>query len=212
MFTFRLGRIGVASTGHLLHRPVPVPVRGAGCNGSAARASHDDDRARRARRRPGWRAAEARQTPDRRTLRGREADVSDTAHPRGPRSRRGRRTGLRRATDRAPAVVEPAPDLALLARPDGDRRRGRLVRDQPPRVRRPSVPKDQVGTSMFVHRHRRRRSSGSSSSPPSATISDYTVSKWGRRKPFIVFGSLFDVAFRMGIATGQLPARPRPPS
>ena len=39
------------------------------------------------------------------------------------------------------------------------------------------------------------RSSRSSSSRPSAGISDYAVTKWGRRKPFIVFGSLLDVVF-----------------
>jgi MFS family permease len=36
--------------------------------------------------------------------------------------------------------------------------------------------------------------------PTVGTISDYAVTRWGRRKPFIVFGSLLDVVFLIGIA------------
>ena len=36
--------------------------------------------------------------------------------------------------------------------------------------------------------------------PTVGSISDYTVSRWGRRKPFIVIGSLLDVVFLLGIA------------
>ncbi len=36
--------------------------------------------------------------------------------------------------------------------------------------------------------------------PTVGVISDYTVTKWGRRKPYIVIGSLFDVVFLAGIA------------
>jgi MFS family permease len=36
--------------------------------------------------------------------------------------------------------------------------------------------------------------------PTVGSISDYTVSRWGRRKPYIVFGSLLDVVFLIGIA------------
>ncbi len=36
--------------------------------------------------------------------------------------------------------------------------------------------------------------------PTVGAISDYTVSRWGRRKPFIVFGSLLDLVFLAGIA------------
>lgn len=36
--------------------------------------------------------------------------------------------------------------------------------------------------------------------PTVGAISDYAVTKWGRRKPFIVFGSLLDVVFLLGIA------------
>lgn len=36
--------------------------------------------------------------------------------------------------------------------------------------------------------------------PTVGSISDYTVSRWGRRKPFIVFGSLLDLVFLLGIA------------
>ena len=39
--------------------------------------------------------------------------------------------------------------------------------------------------------------------PTVGSISDYTVSRWGRRKPFIVFGSLLDVVFLLGIAYGN---------
>jgi MFS family permease len=36
--------------------------------------------------------------------------------------------------------------------------------------------------------------------PTVGTLSDYTVSRWGRRKPYIVIGSTLDVAFLAGIA------------
>lgn len=36
--------------------------------------------------------------------------------------------------------------------------------------------------------------------PTVGYISDYTTSRWGRRKPFIVIGSLLDVVFLLGIA------------
>jgi len=39
--------------------------------------------------------------------------------------------------------------------------------------------------------------------PTVGSISDYTVSRWGRRKPFIVFGSLLDVVFLLGIAVSN---------
>ena len=39
--------------------------------------------------------------------------------------------------------------------------------------------------------------------PTVGYISDYTVSRWGRRKPYIVFGSLLDVVFLVGIAMGN---------
>ncbi len=39
--------------------------------------------------------------------------------------------------------------------------------------------------------------------PTVGTISDYTVSRWGRRKPYIVIGSLLDVVFLAGIATAN---------
>jgi MFS family permease len=39
--------------------------------------------------------------------------------------------------------------------------------------------------------------------PTVGAISDYTVSRWGRRKPYIVFGSLLDLAFLAGIATAN---------
>src|SRR5919107_97179 len=36
--------------------------------------------------------------------------------------------------------------------------------------------------------------------PTIGSISDYTVSRWGRRKPYIVIGSLLDLVFLAGIA------------
>ena len=39
--------------------------------------------------------------------------------------------------------------------------------------------------------------------PTVGSISDYTVSRWGRRKPYIVFGSLLDLVFLLGIASSN---------
>ena len=39
--------------------------------------------------------------------------------------------------------------------------------------------------------------------PTVGSISDYTTTRWGRRKPYIVFGALFDVVFLVGIATAN---------
>lgn len=39
--------------------------------------------------------------------------------------------------------------------------------------------------------------------PTVGYVSDYWVSRWGRRKPFIVFGSLLDLVFLAGIATAN---------
>ena len=39
--------------------------------------------------------------------------------------------------------------------------------------------------------------------PTVGSISDYTVSRWGRRKPYIVVGSALDVVFLAGIATAN---------
>src|ERR671919_3260408 len=36
--------------------------------------------------------------------------------------------------------------------------------------------------------------------PTVGVISDYTVTRWGRRKPYIVAGSLLDVVFLAGLA------------
>jgi hypothetical protein len=40
--------------------------------------------------------------------------------------------------------------------------------------------------------------------PTVGYLSDFTVSRWGRRKPYIVFGSLVDLAFLLGIASSQM--------
>jgi MFS family permease len=39
--------------------------------------------------------------------------------------------------------------------------------------------------------------------PTIGAISDYTISRWGRRKPYIVIGSILDVVFLIGLATSQ---------
>jgi MFS family permease len=39
--------------------------------------------------------------------------------------------------------------------------------------------------------------------PTVGSISDYTTSRWGRRKPYIVVGALLDVVFLVGIATAN---------
>jgi MFS family permease len=39
--------------------------------------------------------------------------------------------------------------------------------------------------------------------PTIGTISDYTVTRWGRRKPYIVIGTLLDLVFLFGLATSQ---------
>ena len=64
------------------------------------------------------------------------------------------------------------------------------------------VPKDEVGRSLFLIGIG-GAIIGIIIQPTVGYISDYTVSKWGRRKPYIVFGSLLDVVFLLGIATGN---------
>ena len=39
--------------------------------------------------------------------------------------------------------------------------------------------------------------------PTVGSISDYTISRWGRRKPYIAIGSVLDLVFLIGIATSQ---------
>ncbi len=39
--------------------------------------------------------------------------------------------------------------------------------------------------------------------PTVGMISDYTITRWGRRKPFIVIGALLDVVFLIGVASSQ---------
>ncbi|HYN48404.1 MAG TPA: MFS transporter, partial [Candidatus Nanopelagicales bacterium] len=39
--------------------------------------------------------------------------------------------------------------------------------------------------------------------PTVGTISDYTISRWGRRKPYIVIGSVLDVVFLLGVASSN---------
>jgi MFS family permease len=39
--------------------------------------------------------------------------------------------------------------------------------------------------------------------PTIGSISDYTITRWGRRKPYIFIGSILDIAFLFGIATSN---------
>jgi len=39
--------------------------------------------------------------------------------------------------------------------------------------------------------------------PTVGSLSDYTVSRWGRRKPYIVIGSILDIVFLVGIASSN---------
>src|SRR5437879_4719140 len=39
--------------------------------------------------------------------------------------------------------------------------------------------------------------------PTIGSISDYTISRWGRRKPYIAIGAVLDVVFLAGIATSN---------
>lgn len=39
--------------------------------------------------------------------------------------------------------------------------------------------------------------------PTVGSISDYTTTRWGRRKPFILGGALFDALFLMGVASAN---------
>jgi len=64
------------------------------------------------------------------------------------------------------------------------------------------VPRDDVGKSMFMIGVG-AAIIGIIIQPTVGYISDYTVSRWGRRKPYIVFGSLLDVVFLLGIAMGN---------
>jgi MFS family permease len=64
------------------------------------------------------------------------------------------------------------------------------------------VPRGDVGTSMLMITAV-GAIVGIIIQPTVGYISDYTVSRWGRRKPYIVFGSLLDVVFLLGIATGS---------
>ena len=64
------------------------------------------------------------------------------------------------------------------------------------------VPEDEVGRTLF-----RLTVFGALIAvivqPTVGSISDYTISRWGRRKPYIFIGSVLDVVFLIGIATSN---------
>ncbi len=64
------------------------------------------------------------------------------------------------------------------------------------------VPKLEVGSALFL-----TQVGGAVIAmivqPTVGTISDYTISRWGRRKPYILIGSVLDVLFLYGIATSN---------
>jgi MFS family permease len=64
------------------------------------------------------------------------------------------------------------------------------------------VPTANVGTSMFLIGIG-AAIFGIVIQPTVGYLSDFTVSRWGRRKPYIVFGSLLDLVFLAGIAMGS---------
>lgn len=64
------------------------------------------------------------------------------------------------------------------------------------------VPTENVGTSLFLIGIG-AAIVGIVIQPTVGCISDYTVSRWGRRKPYIVIGTLLDVVFLVGIAIGN---------
>ncbi len=64
------------------------------------------------------------------------------------------------------------------------------------------VPEDEVGRTFFL------LTVGGTIiamlvQPTIGSISDYTISRWGRRKPYIFIGSILDVVFLIGIAASQ---------
>jgi MFS family permease len=64
------------------------------------------------------------------------------------------------------------------------------------------VPKTDVGTTFFLITVV-GITIGIILQPTVGYLSDFTVSRWGRRKPYIVFGSLLDLVFLAGIASGN---------
>ena len=113
---------------------------------------------------------------------------------RSPRSRG-------RPPEHRPADRRADPHLGVLARPDVDRCRRERDGPGPPRVRRPVAPGTE-GMSLAVHRGRGVRVLGGRPADGRLDQRLHHV-RWGRRKPYIVFGALLDVVFLVGIATAN---------
>ena len=100
------------------------------------------------------------------------------------------------------------PDLALLARADRDRSAA-VSRSSSHRLKFDGPGPRGPGPALVTSSRRRVAILAIIVQPTVGSISDYTVSRWGRRKPFIVVGSLLDVVFLVGIADGEHAPRPR---
>ena len=201
VFTFRLDGIGIASTVHLLHRSLGVPVRRERRHKPQARASEHHGHAGpngTTRHRPS-RAARQRLT---RRARGRGRRRM-TRHRRDARGRRPRTSGPAR------------PPCSRSRSWSGSRSTGWASRRSTPRWACSSRTASSSTTSCPRTTSGRRCSWSASGGsivgiivqPTVGYISDFTVSRWGRRKPYIVFGSLLDVVFLLGIATANTVAR-----
>ena len=190
VFTFRLGRIGIASTGiYSLDRSLFRFVAPGATERRLVRLARSVTLDRHGTAVPARRRIAAEAAADGTPMSSRDQPALDDRST---------------ATDARPCPIgAPRPDLAVLARPDGHRRRGRAVRPEPAELRRlrPTargrprpVPASSIPVGAII---------AIIVQPTVGSISDYTVSRWGRRKPYIVVGSLLDIVFLAGIATAN---------
>ena len=217
VFSFRLGRIGLASTGIYSLDRSRLPVRRSGRRIAASSGCTPRSpwtQTERSTASVGWarlrdrdrRAVTITATRVRTSIADQDEDErmsapEATVTPGSP----GSAPPMPRTTGRGRPPSCRSTQLlrisALLARPDRHRRRRRAIHLQPGRVRR-LVAKDDVGRSLLMITIG-GAIIGIIIQPTVGYISDYTVSRWGRRKPYIVFGSLLDVVFLLGIAMGN---------
>ena len=127
-----------------------------------------------------------------------------TCRPR-PSGRIGADERLRpgdRAPDRPPAGARAPPDLPRTGSASPRSSRPQLDHARPARVHGPRA--EGRGRPIALPD---RRSAGAIIAiivqPTVGSISDYTISRWGRRKPYIFIGSILDVVFLVGIANSN---------